>query len=1070
MRRRVAAILGLVLSVVLGATWGHPASGAQSETNGGPVSRRDSQEPAAPPPGGVEGEPFVGEPGVTETIAEIMDRDARLPRAPFVPREKKEREVPFEKVEDPLSPEVASWPPPPALALESPAPRAQSPKLPQTIGTSFLGMQGPGVDSPYVPPARVGAGAPSPAVVGPNGRIRVFDKTGALGVLNTSMENFFSSVAGGSRVSDPHIRYDRLSGRWFVVIITVDTCPNKVLMAVSSGPTITGGTSFTFFSFTPEATFIDYPTLGVDRNALYIGGNVFNCAGNALLGVSAYVVRKADLLGGSAFVTIFRGLESAGIWTPQGVDNDDPGATVGYFIGVDFNLFGRLGIRRVMSPGGTPTLSAQLNVTVPTTAMPMPQPQPVPGPALDPVDDRLFAAAIHRNKITGTLTLWTAHNIKVDASGVGSSFGDRNGSRWYEIGSLTGTPTLVQAGTLFDRAAATPFGYWIPSVMMSGQGHVALAASRASAAAVVGYAGISAAGRFRTDAAGSIRAPTLAQGSSSPYDTFVSGTERWGDFSQTVVDPNDDQTMWTFQEYASATNTWGVRAIQLRSPAPATPATASPSSVPPGQASITVVVTGTSVGGSEFFDPGADAGGPGFARHIAATVSGGVTVNSVTFDTPTQVSLNISTVGASLGTKNVTVTNPDGQTATGTGILTVSSACGTITVNPSSIPAVTAGSAYSQAFTQTGGSGTITWSSTGALPTGLSLDASTGVVSGIPIDVGSFTFTIIVTDSNFCAGSRTVTLVVNPDGFLPIALAVDSAGNSVLEAGETVVVAPSWRNTTGTPTSVTGAASTFTGPGSPEPIYTVADETANYGLVPDATTVGCATATGNCYSLGLSVPTVRPVRHWDATFLETLSGGDRKTWTLHVGGSFDDVSPTSGFYPFIETLFHKSVTAGCAATRYCPSSPALREQMAVFVLRAKEGAGYAPPSCGSTTTFNDVPASSPFCRWIEELARRGAVVGCGGGAYCPDEEVTREQMAVFVLRTLDPTLVPPACTTPIFNDVPASSAYCPWVEELYRRGIVAGCGGGNYCPTSPVTREQMGVFLSTTFGLTLYGP
>ncbi len=75
------------------------------------------------------------------------------------------------------------------------------------------------------------------------------------------------------------------------------------------------------------------------------------------------------------------------------------------------------------------------------------------------------------------------HNIKVNASGVGTSAGDRNGSRWYEIGSLTATPTLIQSGTLFDSAATTPFGYWIPSVMMSGQGHVALAASRASTAA-----------------------------------------------------------------------------------------------------------------------------------------------------------------------------------------------------------------------------------------------------------------------------------------------------------------------------------------------------------------------------------------------------------------------------------------------------------------------------------------------------------------------------------------------------------------------------------------------------------
>jgi len=127
------------------------------------------------------------------------------------------------------------------------------------------------------------------------------------------------------------------------------------------------------------------------------------------------------------------------------------------------------------------------------------------------------------------------------------------------------------------------------------------------------------------------------------------------------------------------------------------------------------------------------------------------------------------------------------------------------------------------------------------------------------------------------------------------------------------------------------------------------------------------------------------------------------------------------------------------------------------------------PAC-TAPLFGDVPASSPFCRWIEELARRGVVGGCGGGNYCPNDPITREQMAVFLLRTLDPVLDPPACTTPMFGDVPASSLFCRWVEELARRGITAGCGGGNYCPGQPVTREQMAVFLTTTFGLTLYGP
>ena len=177
---------------------------------------------------------------------------------------------------------------------------------------------------------------------------------------------------------------------------------------------------------------------------------------------------------------------------------------------------------------------------------------------------------------------------------------------------------------------------------------------------------------------------------------------------------------------------------------------------------------------------------------------------------------------------------------------------------------------------------------------------------------------------------------------------------------------------------------------------------------------------------------------------------------------------TSSFYRFVEIIFHQGVTGGCANDLYCPTNATTREQMAAFVLVAKEGAGYDPPACG-TPVFGDVPAGSPFCKFVEELVRRGVTTGCGGGNYCPQDPVTRAQMAVFVLLTLDPTINPPACTTPVFGDVPANDPFCRWIEELARRGVVTGCGQGNYCPTNAVTREQMSVFLSVTFGLTLYG-
>jgi hypothetical protein len=118
------------------------------------------------------------------------------------------------------------------------------------------------------------------------------------------------------------------------------------------------------------------------------------------------------------------------------------------------------------------------------------------------------------------------------------------------------------------------------------------------------------------------------------------------------------------------------------------------------------------------------------------------------------------------------------------------------------------------------------------------------------------------------------------------------------------------------------------------------------------------------------------------------------------------VPRSSGYFRFVETLLHKGVTGGCSATDYCPTNAVTREQMAVFVLVGKEGAGYGPAAC-TTPLFGDVPASSPFCRWIEELSRRGITSGCGGGNYCPADPVTREQMAVFVTATFGLALYGP---------------------------------------------------------------
>ncbi len=187
------------------------------------------------------------------------------------------------------------------------------------------------------------------------------------------------------------------------------------------------------------------------------------------------------------------------------------------------------------------------------------------------------------------------------------------------------------------------------------------------------------------------------------------------------------------------------------------------------------------------------------------------------------------------------------------------------------------------------------------------------------------------------------------------------------------------------------------------------------------------------------------------------------------GSGFVDVPPWHNVYPFVNSLFWAGVSSGCSTSPplYCVDRVTSRGQMAVFLLRAKEGPAYLPPAC-SVATFSDVPCGHPFAAWIYELVARGVTSGCGGGRYCPEGPVTRAQMAVFLLLTREGSgYQPPACTTPTFGDVPCSNPYAAWIYELVARGIAAGCGGGGYCPASSANRGQMSVFLVRTFSLPL---
>ena len=195
----------------------------------------------------------------------------------------------------------------------------------------------------------------------------------------------------------------------------------------------------------------------------------------------------------------------------------------------------------------------------------------------------------------------------------------------------------------------------------------------------------------------------------------------------------------------------------------------------------------------------------------------------------------------------------------------------------------------------------------------------------------------------------------------------------------------------------------------------------------------------------------------------------RNAYPTHT---FSDVPTSYWAWNYIEGLYAAGVTSGCSNPPllfYCPTTTVTRDQMAVFLLRGKHGSSYVPlPSIGE---FQDVPIDYWAAAWIEQLAAEGITSGCSvhPQRYCPNAAVTRDQMAVFLLRAKHGSDYVPPPATGEFQDVPSDYWAAAWIEQLAAEGITSGCSANpnRFCPTTPVTRSEMAVFIVRAFGIPL---
>src|SRR5262245_10518220 len=183
-RRLVVCLVFAALGLTLAIAW---SQGLANGSAGAPTPPSDPPSPGGPG-GEMVGVPVTGGAGVTESVDSIMRRvrAARLSSRTLILDQEEPRVRPFIPADDPEAPQTATWPP--AAAGTESVPETQAPQNP---GVSFKAVGTVGGESPYIPPDSMGDVGPTQVLVHVNGRIKVFDKTGALGALNADDVTFW---------------------------------------------------------------------------------------------------------------------------------------------------------------------------------------------------------------------------------------------------------------------------------------------------------------------------------------------------------------------------------------------------------------------------------------------------------------------------------------------------------------------------------------------------------------------------------------------------------------------------------------------------------------------------------------------------------------------------------------------------------------------------------------------------------------------------------------------------------------------------------------------------------------
>ena len=173
---------------------------------------------------------------------------------------------------------------------------------------------------------------------------------------------------------------------------------------------------------------------------------------------------------------------------------------------------------------------------------------------------------------------------------------------------------------------------------------------------------------------------------------------------------------------------------------------------------------------------------------------------------------------------------------------------------------------------------------------------------------------------------------------------------------------------------------------------------------------------------------------------------------------YADTPSDAWYYEYVEALQSRGVFEGTECDEgFCPDQTLPRWQMAVWLVRIVDG---QDPEPITESRFADVDVSEDWASFAERLSDLGITAGCKSEPlrYCPDTNVSRAQMAVFLTRAFK---LPDAESPAGFEDVTDEHWATRSINALAASSITAGCSSDpfKYCPSSSVTRAQMATFL-----------